>query len=50
MGVFVQAHIIKYKCLHGIIMLPGTDPGPVLCMIRERHVILNAALHFRLAV
>ena len=27
-------------------MLPG--PGPVLCMIRERHVILKAALHSRL--
>ena len=32
-----------YNC---IIMLPG----PVLCMIRERHVILKAALHSRLAV
>ena len=31
-----------------IIMLPG--PGPVLCMIRERHVILKAALHSRLPV
>ena len=29
-------------------MLPG--PGSVLCMIRERHVILKAALHSRLAV
>ena len=25
-------------------------PGPVLCMIRERHVILKAVLHSRLAV
>ena len=23
----------------------GPGPGPVLCMIRERHVILKAALH-----
>ena len=29
-------------------MLPG--PGPVLCMICERHVILKAALHSRIAV
>ena len=29
-------------------MLPGPSPGPVLCMIRERHVILKAALYFRL--
>ena len=36
--------------LHHIIMLPGPGPGPVLCMIRERHVILKAALHSRLAV
>ena len=26
-------------------MLPGPGPGSVLCMIRERHVILKAALH-----
>ena len=31
-------------------MLPGPGPGSVLCMIRERHVILKAALHSRLAV
>ena len=31
-----------------IIMLLG--PGPVLCVIRERHVILKAAIHSRLAV
>ena len=30
-------------------MLPGPGPGSVLCMIRERHVILKAALHSRLA-
>ena len=24
---------------------PGPGPGPVLCMIREKHVILKAALH-----
>ena len=29
--------------LHHINTLRG--PGPVLCMIRERHVILKAALH-----
>ena len=33
-----------------IIMLPGPGPGPVLCMIRERHVILKVVLHTRLAV
>ena len=33
-----------------IIMLPGLGPGSVLCMIRESHVILKAALHSRLAV
>ena len=31
-------------------MLPGPEPGSVLCMIRERHVILKAALHSKLAV
>ena len=31
-------------------MLPGPGPGPVLCMIRERHIILKAALHSSLAV
>ena len=30
-------------------MLPGPGPGSVLCVIRERHVILKAALHSRLA-
>ena len=29
---------------------PGPVPDPVLCMIRERHVILKAVLHSRLAV
>ena len=29
-------------------MLPGPGPGSVLCMIREMHVILKAALHSRL--
>ena len=33
-----------------IIMLPGHDPGSVLCMIRERHVILKMASHSRLTV
>ena len=36
--------------LHRIIMLSSPGPGPVLCMIRERYVILKAALHSRLAV
>ena len=31
-------------------MLPGPGPGSELCMIRERHVILKAALHSRLTV
>ena len=31
-------------------MLPDPGPGSVLCMIRERHVILKAAFHSRLAV
>ena len=52
MGVFVQTRIIQYEFLHHTIMLPG--PGSVynniLRMIRERQVILKAALHFRLAV
>ena len=48
MVVFVQTHKIKYKFLHCIIMFPGA--GPVLCMIRERQVMLKAALHSRLAV
>ena len=34
-----------------IIILPGPGPGPVrVYMTRERHVILKAALHSRLAV
>ena len=32
------------------LMLPGPGPGSVLCMIRERHVILKTMLHSRLAV
>ena len=27
---------------------PGSGPGSVLCMIRERHVILKTAFHYRL--
>ena len=38
MGVFAQTHKI-------IICTIYYAPGPVLCMIRERHVILKAALH-----
>ena len=30
--------------LHLIIMLSGPGPGPVPCLIRERHEILKAAL------
>ena len=41
---------IYYKLFQRIIMLPGPGPGSVLCMIRERHVILKAALHSSLAV
>ena len=37
----------KNYYLHSI-TLPG--PGPVLCMIRERHVILKVVLYTRLAV
>ena len=35
--------IVLLCSLHG--PGPGPGPGPVLCMIRERHVILKAALH-----
>ena len=38
----------KWVFLHRIIVLPG--PCPELCMILERHVMLKAALHSRLAV
>ena len=31
-------------------MLPGPGPGSVLCVIRERHMVLKAVLHSRLAV
>ena len=41
---------IYNKFFQRIIMLPGPGPGYVLCMVRERHVILKAALHSRLAV
>ena len=52
-GVFVQAQARIYSLIiinFCIVLLcslqgPGTGPGPVLCMIRERHVILEAALH-----
>ena len=46
-GVFVQTIIVAYNSIimNRIIMLLA-----VLCMIRERHVILKAALHTRLAV
>ena len=32
-------------CIVLLCSLHGPGPGPVLCMIRERHVILKAALH-----
>ena len=38
---------VCYRRFH-CIMLPG--PCPVLCMIHERHAILTAVLHSRLAV
>ena len=56
MGVFVQTQTRIYNlilisasyyyapCMH------APSPGPVLCMICERHVILKAALHSGLAV
>ena len=37
-------------CIVLLCSLHGLGPGPVMCMIRERHVILKAALHSRLAV
>ena len=40
---------IKF-CIVLLCSLHGPGPGPVLCMIRERHVILKAALHSGLAV
>ena len=39
----VRADVYNY-CMH-IITLPDPGPGPVLCMIHERHVILKATLH-----
>ena len=39
---YINFCIVLLCSLHG----PGPPgPGPVLCMIRERHVILKAALH-----
>ena len=48
--MFMQTIIDAYNLIimHRIITLAG--PGPVLCMIRERNIILKAALHSRLAV
>ena len=37
--IYINFCIVLLCSLHG----PG--PGPELCMIRERHVILKAALH-----
>ena len=51
MGVFVQTQTRIYNliiinfCIVLLCSLHGPGPGPVLCMIRERHVILKAALH-----
>ena len=55
MGVFVQTQMCIYNfninfCIVLLCSLHGPGPGPVLCMIRERHVILKAALHSGLAV
>ena len=50
MGVFMQMRNIFYInfCIVLIVMLPGRGPGSVLCVIRERHVVLKAVLHSRL--
>ena len=50
MGVFVQTqtriyNLILHFCIVLLCSLHGPGPGPVLCMVRERHVILKAALH-----
>ena len=52
MGVFVQTQTRIYNLILIFasyyyapwLSLHGPGPGPVLCMIRERHVILKAAL------
>ena len=45
-------NLILFFCIALLYMLPGPGPGPgpVMCMIRERHVLLKAAIHSRLAV
>ena len=51
-GVFVQTRIIYLILIFASYYLLS-GPGPVLCIIRmtrERHIILKAALHSRLAV
>ena len=50
MGVFVQTqtriyNLILISASYYYAPMHGPGPGPVLCMIRERHVILKAALH-----
>ena len=46
MGVFVQTQTRIYNLiLISAYSLHSPGPGPVLCMIRERYVILKAALH-----
>ena len=42
MGVFVQTQTRIYNL---ILISASPGPGPVLCMIRERRIILKAALH-----
>ena len=42
--------MLRSEATASVICLPGPGPGSVLYMIRERHVILKAALHSRLAV
>ena len=52
MGVFVQTQTRIYNLIlisasyyYAPCMALAPGPGPVLCMVRERHVILKAALH-----
>ena len=50
MGVFVQTRIINFNINFCIVLLCSLALVLyILHMIRERHVILKAALHFRLA-
>ena len=46
----VRADAYNLIIIFCIILLCSLGPGPVLCMIRERYVLLKVALHSRLAV